>query len=155
MVNSRYYSKKGAHVNKRGHHLMGYIFSVQKGIFIEAFFLLFLSLLLNGPDSLTRSLADELSVFRPLPRKIHAPRPEGLYSTSTTFPGVNAYCFQVRHFITDRADNKKKAQSNISWHFFRGPQDFLTIVHLFRSIGHVWVPWAKTTGPIVKKCFFS
>jgi hypothetical protein len=27
------------------------------------------------------------------------------------------------------------------------------IVHLFSSVAHVWVPGARTTGPIVKKCF--
>jgi hypothetical protein len=30
----------------------------------------------------------------------------------------------------------------------------LSIVHFFSSIAHVWVPGAKTTGPIVKKVWF-
>jgi hypothetical protein len=29
-----------------------------------------------------------------------------------------------------------------------------TIVHFFSSVAHVCVPGAKTTGPIVKVCFF-
>jgi hypothetical protein len=29
------------------------------------------------------------------------------------------------------------------------------IVHFFSSVAHVWVPGAKTTGPIVKKFGFA
>jgi hypothetical protein len=29
----------------------------------------------------------------------------------------------------------------------------MSIVHFFSSVAHVWVPGAKTTGPIVKKKF--
>jgi hypothetical protein len=30
-----------------------------------------------------------------------------------------------------------------------------SMVHLFSSVAHVWVPGAKSTGPIVKKFGFS
>jgi hypothetical protein len=36
-----------------------------------------------------------------------------------------------------------------------GGEESWAIVHLFRSVAHVWVPGAKTTGPIVKKLGFS
>jgi hypothetical protein len=31
----------------------------------------------------------------------------------------------------------------------------IVLVHFFSSVAHVWVPGAKTTGPIVKKFVFS
>jgi hypothetical protein len=56
------------HINKRGHHLTGYIFFIQKGIIIEAFFLLLLSLRLTGPDSkqVLFNLVEFLLSFSPI-----------------------------------------------------------------------------------------
>jgi hypothetical protein len=43
--------------------------------------------------------------------------------------------------------------AKISWWFT--PQTNPPILYFFNSVAHVWVPGAKTTGPIAKKFGFS
>jgi hypothetical protein len=45
----------------------------------------------------------------------------------------------------------KKFATNQNLAFWR----ITTILHFFSSVAHVWVPGAKTTGPIAKKFVFS
>jgi hypothetical protein len=39
--------------------------------------------------------------------------------------------------------------------YFLQDKDLVSLVDFFSSVAHVWVPGAKTTGPIVEKFGFS
>jgi hypothetical protein len=57
-----------------------------------------------------------------------------------------------RPFVADGPVFSQAAQMDDLQFFVRA---FHTIVHFFSSVAYVWVPGAKTTGPIAKKFDFS